>query len=175
MIRAILLAICLGTGTAQGTEPAAVEAFEDAGQGIPGLPPGPPPPPEQVDAEAHAISLTLRCPVCQGLSIADSTSPTARSFQRRVRELVAMGYTREQIQDYFVDRYGEFILGDPPARGLNWILWLAPALGIGGGISWAVLTVAQWRREPDEVPLPSDVGLAEKDPYEQRLLDEIDE
>lgn len=154
---------------------AATAELADADEGIPGLPPGPPPSADEVDERARLISSRLRCPVCQGLSVADSTSAAAVTFQRRVRGLVAMGYTGPQIEDYFIDRYGEFILLDPPARGLNWLLWVAPALAAGVGLSWAAMTAMQWRREPDDVPLPSDVGLVAKDKYEQRLLAELDD
>ncbi len=177
-MRRLLLALSLASAPALGASPVAPGAdpvTAEAGQGIPGLPPGPPPPASQVDERARLIALRLRCPVCQGLSVADSTSAAAVTFQRRIRELVGMGYTQDQIEDYFVDRYGEFILLDPPARGLNWLLWVAPALAGGVGLTWAAMTAMQWRKEPDEVPLPSDVGLVAKDKYEQRLLSELED
>lgn len=157
-------------------DPPAIEAADPQESGeIPGLPPGPAPAPEEVSPRAHHIAKLLRCPVCQGMSVADSTSEAAVQFQRRIQELVRLGYADEQIMDYFVDRYGDWILLAPPARGLNWMIWLGPGLAGGLGIAWAMATAVRWRKEPDEVPLPSDQGHTPKDPYEARLLKELDE
>jgi len=142
---------------------------------IDGLPPGPPPAAEHVDDRTTEIASRLRCPVCQGLSVADSSSEAAVMFQHRIRELVAAGYTEDQINDYFVDRYGEWILLDPPAQGLNRILWIVPGLLGGLGVAWSVGVAVQWRKEPDEAPLPSDQGLVEMDTYEKALLAELEE
>ncbi len=72
----------------------------------------------------------LRCPVCQGLSVADSPAPTAVNMRHQVRDLLAAGYVEKQILAYFERSYGEFVLFDPPARGVNWSLWLAPVVGL---------------------------------------------
>ena len=101
--------------------------------------------------------------------------PNNRALQNRIRDMVAQGYTRGQIEDYFISRYGEFILLEPPPEGLNLVLWVLPLLMAGLGIGWALATVIRWRNEPDDVPLESDLGLIEKDPYEARLLGELEE
>lgn len=157
---------------------ALAQAPDDPGVGtglIEGLPPGPPPPAEQVEAMAQEIGSQLRCPVCQGLSVAASSSEAAVMFQRRIQELVAVGYEKDQINDYFVDRYGDWILLDPPAQGMHWLLWIVPGLVGGVGLTWATGVVTQWRREPDEAPLPSDQGLVEMDDYEKALLAELED
>lgn len=136
-------------------------------------PPGPPPPPEEVHALAREIGSKLRCPVCQGLSVADSQAEAALLMYGRVKELVAQGYTEAQIQDYWVARYGEWVLLEP--RGRHWLVWVTPGIGAGVALVWLSATMLRWRREEDEVPLPSDVGMAPKDPYEQRLLAELEE
>lgn len=180
-MRAMLLAIGLTLSTATvafaatAGEVAAAETL--ATELIPGVAPlGTPPPADAVQNQSYQIGLGLRCPVCQGLSVADSTTEAAVSMQRRIRELVAAGYTREQIDAYFVDRYGEWVLLDPPATGLNWLIWLAPGLAGGFGLVWAASVVVRWRSEPeDPVPLPSDQGRVPKDEFEARLLAELDE
>ena len=138
-------------------------------------PPGPPPAAEDVEPLTSEVASGLRCPVCQGLSVAASPSKTAVAMKDRVRELVVAGYTEAQIQDYFVARYGEWVLLAPPASGLAWFLWLGPAVLLGLVGVWAAGVINSWRREPDAVPLPSDVGLSDKDPYEERLLRELEE
>ena len=78
------------------------------------------------EARVQALGKMLRCPMCQGLSIADSGSSAARAQMDRVRELVAEGKTDDEIRAYFVARYGEWALLEPPAHGVNWLVWLLP-------------------------------------------------
>lgn len=92
-----------------------------------------------LEARARAISSTLRCPVCQGESIDDSAAPISRSLRLAVRERLVAGDSDEQVVDYVVDRYGEFVLFKPRATGSGLLLWFAgPAmLVVGGGIAFA--------------------------------------
>ena len=62
----------------------------------------------------------------------------------------------------------------PRAVGVNWLVWIAPALAAGGAVGALIYVAALWRREDDPVPLPSEVGAAPLDDYERRLLEEID-
>lgn len=78
------------------------------------------------EARVQALGKLLRCPMCQGLSIADSGSSAARAQMDRVRELVAEGKSDEDIRAYFVARYGEWALLEPSAQGMNWLVWLGP-------------------------------------------------
>lgn len=178
MLTTLLLAVCLaapGQAAEGGENDPLAPIAADEGALIPGIPPGPQPPPDQVQPLAYEIGLKLRCPVCQGLSVADSSAETAVGMQRRIRELVGLGYSEDQIRDYFVDRYGEWILLDPEPEGLNLLIWVGPGIMVGLGLAWAVTTVVTWRKEPDDVPLPSDEGLVAKDKYEQRLLAELED
>lgn len=140
-------------------------------------PPGPIPGESDVERITLHIAKGLRCPVCQGSSLAESPVEGANAMRARIRELVAVGFTEDQIRDYFSapERYGEWVLLEPRATGLNALLWIAPGLLAGVAVAWAAMIAIRWRREPDEVPLPSDVGLAPKDKYEERLLREMDE
>ena len=91
-----------------------------------------------LEARARGISHNLRCPVCQGESIDDSNAPISRDLRLVVRERIMAGDTDAQVVAFIVDRYGEFVLFNPPARGVNLILWLAgPGLllvGLGGAV-----------------------------------------
>ncbi|MSP54783.1 MAG: cytochrome c-type biogenesis protein CcmH [Myxococcales bacterium] len=106
----------------------------------PGLVVGPPEgPPLTGDLLAEAtrvVASQLRCPVCQGLSVADSPSESAVAMKHEVERLVAMGYSTEQCLLYFESSYGEFIRLEPKAEGLNLLVWAAPAglLVVGLGI-----------------------------------------
>src|SRR5439155_437257 len=80
------------------------------------------------EARAQAIAAQLRCPVCQNESVADSPSELAAQMRTLIRAKVAAGETDQQIVDYFVSKYGEWILLEPPRRGPLWIVWLAPSV-----------------------------------------------
>jgi len=89
-----------------------------------------------LEARARAISRDLRCPTCQGESIDDSHAPISRDLRLVVRERLVAGDTDAEVFAYIVDRFGEFVLFNPPVRGANWVLWLAGPgvllVGLGG-------------------------------------------
>jgi cytochrome c-type biogenesis protein CcmH len=85
---------------------------------------------DALEAEAKRIAAVLRCPVCQGLSVGDSPSAMATNMRRQVRELVGAGFDEDQILSYFEASYGEFVRLEPPLRGVNWLVWLAPGAGL---------------------------------------------
>jgi cytochrome c-type biogenesis protein CcmH len=110
-----------------------------------------------LDARTEDVAGLLRCPVCQGLSVADSPATMAVSMKGQVKELLAQGYDQEQILAYFENSYGEFVRLEPPLRGVNWLVWLGPllALAVGGAIIMATLRAR--RRVPAgeaAAPLP---------------------
>ena len=117
-----------------------------------------------LDARAHEIAGLLRCPVCQGLSVADSPSTMAQNMRAEVRDLVAAGYDQEQILAYFERSYGEFVRLKPPLRGVNWLVWLAPLVALLAGaavIAWALRAprpaagvASQAQAEPAAADLP---------------------
>ncbi|HYK04059.1 MAG TPA: cytochrome c-type biogenesis protein [Thermoanaerobaculia bacterium] len=79
-----------------------------------------------LEQRTQEIASGLRCPVCQGLSIADSPSEMAVNMKAEVRSMLAKGYTREQIETYFVRSYGEFVLLEPKFQGVNALVWILP-------------------------------------------------
>lgn len=96
------------------------------------------------EARARELSKELRCMVCQNQSIDDSDAPLARDLRLLVRERIAQGESNQQVLDYLVARYGEFVLLRPTWHGANVILWLAPfAVLVFGGLG---LVVAYRRR-----------------------------
>ena len=106
----------------------------DAAQFV-GAPQGTPVPAAQLEQRATQVSALLRCPVCQGLAVADSPTEMARNMRGQVRELLARGYTEDQILRYFERSYGEFVLLRPKFRGVNSLVWLLPALAALVGLA----------------------------------------
>jgi cytochrome c-type biogenesis protein CcmH len=119
-----------------------------------------------LDKETREVAGALMCPVCQNLSAADSQSELAEQMRQVVRAKLAAGESREQILAYFVDRYGEEILIDPPKRGFNLFIWVVPPLLlIGFGVVlWR--SVRRWRARGAEAPVVSPV---ESGAYAERL------
>lgn len=93
----------------------------------------------ELEARARALDHDLRCVVCQSESVASSNANWAQDARRTVRELVAGGASDEAVMDFFVARYGEFVLMSPRASGSTWLLWAAGpamlllAMGLGYG------------------------------------------
>ena len=94
-----------------------------------------------LDAQTRSLASQLRCPVCQGLSIQDSPSELSQQMRALVRQQLAAGKSPDQVKDYFVGRYGEWILMEPPAHGFNWLVYALPALMLvlGGAVLYAVM------------------------------------
>jgi len=87
-----------------------------------------------LDRRTMEIASLLRCPVCQGMSVADSPSTVALDMKAQVRELLARGYAEEQILSYFERSYGEFVLLKPKFRGVNALVWVLPLLALVIGV-----------------------------------------
>lgn len=90
--------------------------------------------PNALHQRTQEVASLLRCPVCQGLSIADSPSEMALNMKGQVRELLARGYTQEQILAYFERSYGQFVLLKPKMNGLGAAVWILPLLAIAIGV-----------------------------------------
>jgi cytochrome c-type biogenesis protein CcmH len=101
------------------------------------------------DREAHEIAAELRCVVCQNLSVADSPSEMAQQMRAIVRERLAMGERREEVLEYFVDRYGEWILLSPRRSGFTLLVWIFPVVAVTVGLAVAGILVTGWRRRGD--------------------------
>ncbi len=97
---------------------------------------------------AAAIGARIMCPVCQGSAISSSPSETAVAMMDKVEELIAAGYTDDEVLDYFRARYGDNIILDPPFAGKTLLLWLLPGVVVGLGV-WMI--VRRKRTEPASV------------------------
>ena len=76
----------------------------------------------------NKLTEELRCLVCQNQNLADSDAPLAHDLRREVHEMVLAGRTNEQIKEFLVTRYGDFVLYRPPVQKNTYLLWLAPLL-----------------------------------------------
>lgn len=106
--------------------------------------------PATADQRERYLTLVeeLRCPKCQNQNLADSDSPIAADLRREIRRLLEAGNSDQQIIDFLVARYGEFILYRPAWREHTYLLWLAPAALLGVGLIGVALVVRQRRAAP---------------------------
>jgi cytochrome c-type biogenesis protein CcmH len=106
-----------------------------------------------VEARLKALAEELRCLVCQNQTIADSNAPLALDLRNQIRVQIAAGRSDDQIRAYMVDRYGDFVLYNPPFKMTTAVLWLAPFLLIAAGVGIFVLVVRRRRDEPAPAPV----------------------
>lgn len=96
------------------------------------------------DARVDAIAERLRCPVCQNQSVRESPSEVAQVFRERIRELVAAGRSDREIEAFFVERYGDWILLSPPKEGIALAVWVVPLVLLAVGLAIVTVTVRRW-------------------------------
>lgn len=118
-----------------------------------------------LDQRTNEVASLLRCPVCQGLSVADSPSTMAQDMKHQVRELLARGYTQEQILAYFERSYGQFVLEKPKFQGVSALVWLLPIAALLFGAIVVFSKVKQLEKGPE----PAAEGEPEVDPYLARV------
>jgi cytochrome c-type biogenesis protein CcmH len=103
-----------------------------------------------LEARTSALASSLRCPVCQGESIQDSPAELAQNMRAVVREQLRDGRTPDEVKQYFVSKYGEWILLEPEMKGLNVLLYVFPVLLVAGGLTLVVVLVKRWTSpQPD--------------------------
>lgn len=155
---ALLLAGLPALAFAQAPETGVPEPIPADPLQIVGPPAGPPVSGAELDRCTNETAGLLRCPVCQGLSVADSPASLAVKMKAQVRELHQKGYTEQQILAYFEKSYGQFVRLEPTFEGINWLVWLAPvlALALGGFVVMRVL-----RRGAPEASAPPETSTPE--------------
>ncbi len=137
---------------------------------IVGPPEGSPLSEGELNAQTQATASKLRCPTCQGMSVAESPAEGARAMKLEVKKMIAVGYSERQVLDFFEAAYGEFILLEPHKKGLNLTLWLAPAGLLLAGLA---LTFSRMGGRPAPPP-PARHPEASDDAYVNQVQTEID-
>ena len=137
--------------------------------------------PDQVlpydEAEAYAIAGLIMCPVCPAETIDQAQVPIARQMRQMVRDLLAQGATREEILDFFVERYGQDILASPPKSGFNLIAWIVPVVGMTVALTAGVLVLRSMRAKPGHRNLQTATGPAvdqDLQPYLAMVDEQLD-
>ncbi len=102
------------------------------------------------DEEARYQQLTaeLRCVVCQNQNLADSNAPLAQDLRKEIYSMMQAGRTDEEIKQFLIDRYGDFVLYRPPVKSNTLVLWLMPAVLLFGGALVVVIVVRKRSLDP---------------------------
>ena len=103
-----------------------------------------PAPARSVDDRVHRIAASLRCPVCQDLSVADSPSLVAKQIRATIAERLRAGRTPDEITAYFVSRFGQSVLLTPPGHGIDLLAWIVPGLLVAAGLGILALALRRW-------------------------------
>jgi cytochrome c-type biogenesis protein CcmH len=128
-VAALLLLLC-GTAIAIDSAP----AFEDPA----------------LLARYQHLTRELRCLVCQNETIADSNAPLAADLRRELRSLIAAGKSDDEIRKFLTDRYGDFVLYNPPFVARTWILWTAPVIALLAALGVAIVVIRRRAQLPIE-------------------------
>ena len=164
-------AFCSAAMAQQPAAEPSAEAIVTSRRAIIGAPAGQPLSGAALDEKTMEVAALLRCPVCQGLSIADSPAAMAINMKREVRDLLAEGYSGDQVLAYFEKSYGEFVRLQPPLRGFNWLVWLAPVAALIAGLFIVIRFVRRGspnRLQPANLQ-PANLQPANPDTYLDQL------
>ena len=119
----------------------------------------------KLEADMMELSHKLRCLVCQNQSIAESNAPLAVDLRNQVREQLAAGKDKDDVIDYLVERYGDFVLYEPPFNAATGLLWVGPFALLLGGAGWLA-----WRLRRRRSEIAADGALSAADRERARAL-----
>ncbi len=117
--------------------------------------------PPTTGARVARIAEEVRCPTCEGLSVADSDAPASLEIRREIRRRVAEGETDDEIRSFLVSRYGKDILLKPDTDGVTGLVWVLPVMAVVAAAAGLGLAFRRWRRQ----------GTAEVSEEDRRLVE----
>jgi cytochrome c-type biogenesis protein CcmH len=125
-----------------------------------------------LEQRARALSYEIRCVVCQSQSIAESDADIARDMRGLIREQIAAGKTDQEIRDYLVARYGDFVLFKPPFQASTYVLWIGPFVLLALA---SIGVFFYFRRRAAQPDAPRELSRAERDRVAELLREETGE
>jgi cytochrome c-type biogenesis protein CcmH len=126
--------------------------------------------PTPSDDEVNAIAKELYCPVCPNEPLDTCSTLACVQWREEIRERLTLGWDVEEIKDYFVAQYGDRVLSTPPARGLNWLVYVLPPLAILAGLFFLVRAMVRWSRA---TAVEKATTVEADDPYVARMEQEL--
>ncbi len=102
--------------------------------------------PKSIQQRALEIASRVKCPSCQGLSVAQSKTPVSLGILDEIERQLGAGQSDAQVMEYLSERYGNDLLINPPATGLGSIVWIAPIIVTAGAFFALIMALRRWRR-----------------------------
>lgn len=124
--------------------------------------------------EINTIARELWCPLCNGVRLDNCDLQACIQMREVIAEKLMAGENKEQIKAYFVEQYGDVVLGQPSAEGFNLIAWIFPILAAVVGLGWMVYLVYTWRRRKPAMP-PATASPAAKKPASDEYLARVEQ
>ena len=109
-----------------------------------------------IEQRMKHLTKELRCLVCQNETLADSQAPLAEDLRREIREQIKAGKTDQEILAYATQRYGDFVLYNPPVKATTYLLWFGPFVLLIGGTAFLYRYVKRRRELIEAKPLTAD-------------------
>lgn len=134
------------------------------------------PQPPVTDDQVNAIAKQLYCPVCENIPLDVCGTQACAQWRDLIREKLESGWSEQQIKKYFADQYGDRVLATPPARGLNWLVYIVPPIAFLGGLILLVVAFRSWRTTSAQLAAETTAAPntpASNDPYIARLEEEL--
>jgi cytochrome c-type biogenesis protein CcmH len=143
--------------------------------------------PTPSDDAVNAIARQLFCPVCENTPLDVCPTQACHQWRELIRQMLAQGKTADEIKQYFVDNYGARVLSEPPASGLNWLVYGVPPILFLGGAYLLYTSFRTWKRgslqasaqpsgkqgKGSASPVKSGTRNVNHDPYAKQLEDEL--
>ncbi len=127
--------------------------------------------------QINEVARELWCPLCNGVRLDNCDLQACIQMREVIAEKLIAGESTEQIKAYFVEQYGDVVLGTPSRSGFNLIVWLFPVLAVVVGLGWVAYLVAMWRRrQPARQPVPAAAAsgpAVSDDDYLKRVEQEL--
>ena len=130
-------------------------------------------PGDVTDDQINAVAKQLYCPVCENIPLDVCPTQACAQWRALIGEKLAAGWSEGQIKDYFVAQYGDRVLATPPARGLNWLVYVIPPVAIILGALILIRATKSWRQPVPANSQPETSSEPSGDEYVARLEEEL--
>lgn len=130
------------------------------------------PPQETLDQRVYDVASQLKCPVCQGESVANSPALISQQMRALIRQQLQSGWTEQQSIQYFRSRYGDRILWSPPQQGFSLLAWLVPPAALLLGALLVFFVLRNWSQGKQRGALPHQEQVSDKDAEPHEAADD---